>query len=87
MLLFLLEPFLIYLYSCKDDTSEKINIDAELQNINITKIKNNEKVNIEGFSLWLCDDRQCLVLHDGVSLNLSPEGNVGFSYPSLSVIP
>ena len=39
------------------------------------------------FSLWLCDDRQGLVLHDGVSLNLSPEGYVGFSYPSLSVIP
>ena len=32
-------------------------------------------------------DSQGLVLHDGVSLNLSPEGHVGFSYPSISVIP
>ena len=39
------------------------------------------------FSHWLCGERQGLVLHEGVSLSLSPEGYVGFSYPSLSVIP
>ena len=37
--------------------------------------------------LWLCGDRQDLVLHDGVSLNLSPERYVGSSYLSISVIP
>ena len=39
------------------------------------------------FSLRLCGDRKGLVLHDGVSLNLSPERYVGFSYSSISVIP
>ena len=45
-------------------------------------------VNSHAF-LWLCDDRQGLILHDGLSLNLSPEGYMCMSdfVPFLSVIP